>query len=106
LPITAICTGLAVTRGRLVQRAALTLAAGLGAACLAAGVLTALLELLGVVPSAFHLGESVLNGLTTVNSSTVIVALVAGVAAMLALETRASSSVGVAISMTTIPASA
>ena len=35
-----------------------------------------------------------------------MVALVAGVAGMLALETRASSSVGVAISVTTIPASA
>jgi uncharacterized membrane protein len=33
-----------------------------------------------------------------------VVALVAGVAGMLALETRASSSVGVAISVTTIPA--
>jgi hypothetical protein len=41
-----------------------------------------------------------------VNVSTPIVALAAGVAAVLALETRASSSVGVAISVTTIPASA
>ena len=40
------------------------------------------------------------------NSSTVMVALVAGVAGMLALESRASSAVGVAISVTTIPASA
>jgi hypothetical protein len=34
------------------------------------------------------------------------VALAAGVAAMLAMETRASSAVGVAISVTTIPAAA
>jgi hypothetical protein len=34
----------------------------------------------------------------------VVVALVAGVARTLALETRASSGVGVAISVTTIPA--
>jgi uncharacterized hydrophobic protein (TIGR00271 family) len=106
LPITAICVGLAVTRGRLAERAARTLAAGLAAACLAAGALTALLDLLDLLPSGFHVGESALNGLTTVNSATVIVALVAGVAAMLALETRASSSIGVAISVTTIPASA
>lgn len=36
----------------------------------------------------------------------VIVAFAAGVAGMLALETRASSGVGVAISVTTIPAAA
>jgi hypothetical protein len=36
----------------------------------------------------------------------VLVALAAGVAAMLAFETRASAAVGVAISVTTIPASA
>jgi hypothetical protein len=35
-----------------------------------------------------------------------VVALVAGVAGILALETRASAAVGVAISVTTIPASA
>ena len=41
-----------------------------------------------------------------VNDETIAVALVAGVAGMLALETRASSGVGVAISVTTIPAAA
>ena len=51
-------------------------------------------------------GESALSGLTTVNDSTIGVALAAGVAGMLALETRASSAVGVAISITTIPAAA
>ena len=51
-------------------------------------------------------GGHLLSGLTTVNDSTVIIAFVAGIAAMLAQETRASSAVGVAISVTTIPASA
>lgn len=37
---------------------------------------------------------------------TISVAFVAGVAGMLALETRASSAVGVAVSVTTIPAAA
>jgi hypothetical protein len=36
----------------------------------------------------------------------VLIALAAGVAAMLSFETRASAAVGVAISVTTIPASA
>ena len=49
---------------------------------------------------------SALSGLTTVNDATVGVALAAGIAGMLALETRASSAVGVAISITTIPAAA
>ena len=48
----------------------------------------------------------VLGSLTTVNNETTTVALAAGVAGMLALETRASSGVGVAISVTTIPAAA
>jgi hypothetical protein len=48
----------------------------------------------------------VLSGLTTVNVSTIGVALAAGVAGMLALETRASAAVGVGISITTIPAAA
>ncbi|HEX2495297.1 MAG TPA: DUF389 domain-containing protein, partial [Gaiellaceae bacterium] len=47
-----------------------------------------------------------LGGLTTVSNETIAVALVAGMAGMLALETRASSGVGVAISVTTIPAAA
>ena len=47
-----------------------------------------------------------LGTLTTVNDETIAVALAAGVAGMLALETRASSGVGVAISVTTIPAAA
>ena len=106
LPITAICVGLVAVRGRLVERAVWALASGLGVACLAAGVLTALLDLLDLLPDGFALGSDTLNGLTEVNSSTIVVALVAGVAGMLALESRASFAVGVAISVTTIPASA
>jgi hypothetical protein len=48
----------------------------------------------------------VLDSLTSVSNETIVVALVAGVAGMLALETRAASGVGVAISVTTIPAAA
>jgi membrane protein DedA with SNARE-associated domain len=41
-----------------------------------------------------------------VSDETIVVALFAGVAGMLAIETRASAGVGVAISVTTIPAAA
>jgi uncharacterized hydrophobic protein (TIGR00271 family) len=106
LPITAACVGLASRRGRLVARALVTLAIGMGATCLTAVGITLILDLFDLLPSDFVVGESALSGLTTVNDSTIGVALAAGVAGMLALETRASSAVGVAISITTIPAAA
>ena len=58
------------------------------------------------LPTGFNIDSTVLGGLTTVNDETIVVALAAGVAGMLALETRASSGVGVAVSVTTIPAAA
>jgi uncharacterized hydrophobic protein (TIGR00271 family) len=107
LPITALCVAVVLRRTRLLGHAAWTLLAGLGCAGLVACVLAAALDATGLMPSTFALrGSSILSGLTEVNSSTVMVALVAGVAGMLALETRASAAVGVAISVTTIPASA
>jgi uncharacterized hydrophobic protein (TIGR00271 family) len=106
LPIAAACVGLASRRARLVGRALLTLAVGMGATCLTAAVITVGVDLFGLLPSGFAVGESALSGLTTVNDATVGVALAAGVAGILALETRASSAVGVGISITTIPAAA
>ena|SRR6185295_377277 len=106
LPIAAACVGLVARRTRLTLRALATLAVGLGVTCATAVVLGALLNLFDLLPSGFVVGESSLSGLTSVNSATIGVALAAGVAGMLALETRASSAVGVAISITTIPAAA
>jgi len=106
LPITSICIAAVLLRGVLVLRAAWTLGAGLACACLFAGGLTAVLHLVDLLPSGFAVGEGALSGLATVNSSTIVVALAAGAVGMLALETRASAAVGVAISVTTIPASA
>jgi uncharacterized hydrophobic protein (TIGR00271 family) len=106
LPLAATCIGLVAHRRGLVRRAFWTLTAGLGTTGVAAGVLTVLLDGLDLLPDGFVVGENGLAGLTTVNSSTVVVALVAGIAGMLAIETRASAGVGVAISVTTIPASA
>jgi uncharacterized hydrophobic protein (TIGR00271 family) len=106
LPIAAACIGLVARRRRLVGRAFWTLTAGLATAGVVAGVLTAILDVFGLLPSNFKVGENGLAGLTTINSSTFVVALSAGVAGILALETRASAAVGVAISVTTIPASA
>jgi uncharacterized hydrophobic protein (TIGR00271 family) len=106
LPISAACVGLVGRRGRLVRRALVTLGVGLGMSCLAAALLTLALDTLDLLPSNFVLGDAALSGLTNVDVSTIGVALAAGVAGILALETRASSAVGVAISVTTIPAAA
>ena len=107
LPINATCVGLASRQFGLARRTFATLVAGLAATATTAVVLAAVLELSNLLPSGFEVSSaSALSGLTTVNDATVGVALAAGVAGMLALETRASSAVGVAISITTIPAAA
>ena len=105
LPITAIAVGIVGRQAQLAGRALLTLALGLAAAGLAAAVSTFIQDHLGFIPSGYGIrATGVLTGLTTISNETVAVAFVAGVAGMLALETRASSGVGVAISVTTIPA--
>jgi uncharacterized hydrophobic protein (TIGR00271 family) len=107
LPICAAATALVLGRWRLAGRAVATLLIGLGCACLVGAVMTFLLHNLDLGPTQLLPGQKeFLAGLSTVNISTPIVAFAAGVAGMLALETRASSAVGVAISVTTIPASA
>jgi uncharacterized hydrophobic protein (TIGR00271 family) len=107
LPITAIGVGIVARRLGLAGRAFLTLAVGLGVAALAAAVAAFVQDQLGLLPSDFSIEVTgALGGLTTVSNETIAVALVAGMAGMLALETRASSGVGVAISVTTIPAAA
>jgi uncharacterized hydrophobic protein (TIGR00271 family) len=107
LPLTAAATALVLCRWRLSARAVTALLIGLAAACAVAGVLTGVLNLLDLLPSGFDVGRGdFLEGLSRINISTPIVALAAGIVGMLALETRASSAVGVAISVTTIPASA
>jgi len=105
LPITAIAVGIVGRQAELAGRALVTLATGLGAAGLAAAVSTFIQDHLGFIPTGYDVrATGVLTGLTTISNETVVVAFVAGVAGMLALETRASSGVGVAISVTTIPA--
>jgi len=105
LPITATATGLVLRRWRLARRALITLVIGLGFAGFVAGVMTAILNPLDLLPN-FQIGNTGFDDLFNVNASTVVVALVAGVAGILAFETRASAAVGVAISITTIPAAA
>jgi uncharacterized hydrophobic protein (TIGR00271 family) len=106
LPICAACVGIASGRRGLALRSFATLWLGLGLVVLTAAVLSAVLKATGLLPDGFQLESSALNDLAHTDYSTVLIALAAGVGAILAFETRASAAVGVAISVTTIPASA
>ena len=106
LPVTATCVALVLGRAVLARRSFATLIIGLVLACVVAALMTGALDALNLIPDDFSVDAPTLNGLDRVDASTVIVALVAGVAAILAIETRATFAVGVAISVTTIPASA
>jgi uncharacterized hydrophobic protein (TIGR00271 family) len=106
LPICAACVGLVAGRIRLARRATVTLLLGILLTWAVAAALAWLLQLTGILSSDFEVHDSSLKGLAHIDYSTVLVALAAGVAAMLSFETRAAAAVGVAISVTTIPASA
>ena len=106
LPICATCVGLVGRRRGLASRSFFTLTLGMTLVVAVAAVLSALLDASGVLGSNFKVTESSLESLAQTDYSTVLIALAAGVAAMLSFETRASTAVGVAISVTTIPASA
>ena len=105
LPVTAACTGLVLRRWRLAGRGVGALLVGLAVAWALAAAVALFLRASDLLPAGFTLGE-VPAAQTHVSATTVIVAFVAGVAGMLAVETRASAAVGVAISVTTIPAAA
>jgi uncharacterized hydrophobic protein (TIGR00271 family) len=108
LPITAIGVSIVGRRPRLAVEALLTLVVGMAVTSAAAALFAFAQDQLDLIPSGFGLdsASTSLGGLTQVNNETIAVAFFAGVAGMLALETRASSAVGVAVSVTTIPAAA
>jgi uncharacterized hydrophobic protein (TIGR00271 family) len=106
LPICATCVGIVGRRHDLARRAFITLALGLALVVLTAAVLSALLSWADLLPHGFTAESSSLSTLAHTDYSTVLIALAAGVAGMLSFESRASTAVGVAISVTTIPASA
>ncbi|HEV7482094.1 MAG TPA: DUF389 domain-containing protein [Solirubrobacterales bacterium] len=106
LPICATCVGLVGRRRGLAQRSFVTLTLGLTLVVVTATVLAAALKGADLLPAGFTVEDSSLSTLAKTDYSTVLIALAAGIAAMLSFETRASAAVGVAISVTTIPASA
>jgi uncharacterized hydrophobic protein (TIGR00271 family) len=107
LPISATAIGLAEWRPKLGAKAFLTLVAGLAVVVAAAAATTGSLRAMGRIGDDLSLANTILgDSLTEVGPGTVFVALAAGMAGMLAYETAGSAAVGVAISITTIPAAA
>ena len=106
LPLCATCVGLVDRRPRLARRAFAVLVIGLATALAASFLVTVLLRWAGYRETKLALGNGGLGVLPTVGVATVVVAFVAGIVGILAFETRSSAAVGVAISITTIPAAA
>jgi uncharacterized hydrophobic protein (TIGR00271 family) len=106
LPLTAAAVAIVGRRPHLFGKALGTLLPGLVTAVVAAWLVTFVLAAFGVVSPDADIQTGVVFGLAHVTVTTVCVAFAAGVAGMLSFETRASFAVGVAISVTTIPAAA
>jgi uncharacterized hydrophobic protein (TIGR00271 family) len=106
LPICATCVGLVAGRRRLAMRAFATLTLGMVLVVATSAILSLLLKWGGFLPDGFQVEQSSLHTLAHLDYSTVLIAAAAGIAAMLSFESGAAAAVGVAISVTTIPASA
>ncbi len=107
LPITASAVGIVEREWGLAARSFRSLVLGLGVSTFAACVATLVLRLSNRVDDDLELAKTVLGpSLTTLGPGTAMVAIAAGVAAMLAYERAGGAAVGVAISVTTIPAAA
>ena len=107
-PANAIPINLTAGAFRRMARALATLAAGLLVAMVIAFALTAALQAIGVLDDGISAVDEMLTSfVTVVDPVTVVVAITAGVAAMVAIVTdQGLTAVGVAISVTTIPAAA
>jgi uncharacterized hydrophobic protein (TIGR00271 family) len=106
LPISATCVGIVLRRGLLAVRSVATLVLGLALLSLVAIAIGAVVVALDFVGNDYKVGDGGMRTLATLHYSTIVVALAAGVVAMVSFETRAAAAVGVAISVTTVPAAA
>ncbi len=107
LPISAAAIGFVEHRWHLAVGAVRVLLIGLATGALGAFAATALLRLFNRVPEDLRLADTAMGeALTQLGPGSLMVAAVAGVAGMLAFERPGGAAVGVAISVTTIPAAA
>jgi uncharacterized hydrophobic protein (TIGR00271 family) len=107
LPISAAAIGIVERRWQLALKAIRVLLIGLATGALGAFAVTVALRLFNRVPEDLRLADTAMGeALTELGPGSLIVAAVAGVAGMLAFERPGGAAVGVAISVTTIPAAA
>jgi uncharacterized hydrophobic protein (TIGR00271 family) len=107
-PLAALCLAVVRRRPRVARASVVALVVGFTIAIAASLTLTAVLRGLDLTPSAAELGDrSQTFFISHPDTYSVLVALLAGVAGMLSLQTAKSSAlIGVLISVTTIPAAA
>ena len=106
-PIAASAIGLVERRWLVSLRALRALTLGLATGALAAFSATVLLRLFERIPDDLRLADTAMGqALTQLGPGSLVVAAAAGVAGMLAFERPGGAAVGVAISVTTIPAAA
>ncbi|WP_230686320.1 DUF389 domain-containing protein [Catellatospora vulcania] len=107
-PITGVALGIDRRSWLPIRQGLAALAVGFSLAVLAAYAFTMLVRALGLVPTAFTLGvRPVSHLIDTPNFYSVVVAVLAGIAGVVALtHTRTSTLLGVFVSVTTIPAAA
>jgi uncharacterized hydrophobic protein (TIGR00271 family) len=107
LPISASAIGIVEHRWHLASRAMRVLLIGLATGTVGAFAAAALLRVSGRVPEGLVLADTTMGeALTQLGPGSLMVAATAGVAGMLAFERPGGAAVGVAISVTTIPAAA
>ncbi|QYN39698.1 DUF389 domain-containing protein [Pseudonocardia sp. DSM 110487] len=106
-PLAAVAVGLVLRRGDLVRRGAIALAAGFPLAMAVTAIGSVVLDAVGLLSTAGLADLSQVAFIYEVGPFSLIVALLAGAAGMLALTSAKSASlVGVFISVTTVPAAA
>lgn len=106
LPICATCVALVGRRLGLAAKAFGTLLVGMAMVMGVAAILSFILSQIGILDGSPQDYLGGLGGLVKSDYSTAVIGLAAGIGAILSFETRAAAAVGVAISVTTVPASA
>ena len=107
LPVSACAIGVVERKWTLALRAVRVLSVGLAAGAFGAFGATGAMRIFGQIPADLVLAETTVGkALTSLGPGSLIVAATAGVAGMLAFERPSGAAVGVAISVTTIPAAA
>ncbi|MGZ8625419.1 MAG: DUF389 domain-containing protein [Actinomycetota bacterium] len=108
MPLSSLSVGIVTRRFRIAGRGVVTLLAGLGVAAGVGAVTIAVASGVGRDPAGGGFGRGVLTTfITRPGVAGAVVALAGGVAAMLSFQRRSAGAVvGVAISVTTIPAAA